>query len=82
MGRYTQVREEWNRMRPHVAQAVLDRDQWVCQAPGCNASLTTGTWTIDHIVPISRGGDNRYSNLQAMCRPCNSRKGSKLVMSR
>lgn len=31
---------------------------------------------IDHIVPIMRGGDNDLSNLQFLCRKCNSKKGT------
>lgn len=34
-------------------------------------------WTIDHIKPRSRGGDNRKDNLQILCGPCNVEKGSK-----
>jgi len=36
-------------------------------------------FTIDHIVPRSKGGD-RYDldNLQPMCRACNSKKGAKM----
>lgn len=30
--------------------------------------------TIDHIVPISRGGTNELENLQLLCRPCNTSK--------
>ena len=32
---------------------------------------------IEHIVPKSRGGSNRVSNLTIACRPCNQEKGSK-----
>lgn len=31
----------------------------------------------DHIVPRSRGGSNRVSNLAASCRPCNEKKSNR-----
>jgi 5-methylcytosine-specific restriction endonuclease McrA len=30
--------------------------------------------TVDHIVPLSDGGDNTIDNIQALCKPCNSTK--------
>ncbi|MHA2270673.1 MAG: RNA-guided endonuclease IscB [Candidatus Hodarchaeales archaeon] len=32
---------------------------------------------IEHIIPKSRGGSNRVSNLTLSCRPCNQKKGNK-----
>lgn len=35
--------------------------------------------TIDHIIPLIRGGNNYEHNLVPCCRKCNSSKGSKLL---
>lgn len=32
---------------------------------------------LDHVVPISIGGDNAYWNFQILCRSCNSSKGNR-----
>lgn len=53
---------------------VLRLQKWRCAA--CKSDIR-GKHTIDHIVPLSRGGENIRANLQAMCRPCNSSKNAK-----
>lgn len=57
----------------HVRATILKRDGNRCQACGAREDLT-----IDHIVPRSRGGTDRKSNLQVLCRDCNVEKADTL----
>jgi len=46
----------------------------------CNAQLSKKSATVEHVVPISRGGklfDER--NIVLACFNCNSKKGSKIL---
>ena len=43
-----------------------------CGAPGSDASLTR-----DHILPVSRGGLDRWSNVATACRRCNVDKADR-----
>ncbi len=44
---------------------------------GCNYSIPFRNITIDHIVPISKGGTDQKENLQLLCNACNSTKGAR-----
>lgn len=47
----------------------------------CGAEFSASVpYTIDHNVPISRGGTNWPNNLSLMCRPCNSSKGCRTLL--
>lgn len=37
-----------------------------------------GTYHVDHIIPLARGGSNAPNNLCISCPPCNMSKGAKL----
>jgi hypothetical protein len=67
---------------------IYERDNYTCQIclkkclPKAMLSKQTGkihpmSPTIDHIVPMCRGGDHVEANLQTACFRCNTAKGSK-----
>jgi 5-methylcytosine-specific restriction endonuclease McrA len=45
----------------------------------CAACKNHGPLTVDHIVPLSRGGSDLIENIQPLCHSCNSGKGTKIV---
>jgi 5-methylcytosine-specific restriction endonuclease McrA len=44
----------------------------------CECSFKTNKWTIDHFVPLARGGTNWPENIVLACRPCNFSKAHRL----
>lgn len=47
-----------------------------------NTVFTNYGATIDHFIPISKGGTNRLINLITLCKTCNKKKGNKIYNPR
>jgi 5-methylcytosine-specific restriction enzyme A len=60
------------RIPPEVRRYVFDRDRDQCQS--CGQTQVQVNLTVDHIIPLARGGSNDISNLQTLCQQCNQRK--------
>ena len=60
---------------PEVRKYVFQRDKYQCQSCGKTANETN--LTIDHIIPLARGGQNDISNLHTLCFTCNQQKSDK-----
>jgi len=62
---------------------VFDRAGWRCEICGCSTPKglrgkpRPNAPTVDHIVPIARGGKHAYVNVQLACLRCNVRKHTK-----
>lgn len=58
---------------------LFARDAYRCQYCGRHRTQLRGRQflTRDHVLPISRGGDNTWDNVVTACSPCNNRKGSR-----
>lgn len=66
---------------PINPEVVFDMDGYVCYLCGCELSKRDGVVrgnypTVDHVIPLSRGGAHTYDNVRACCHTCNSHKGA------
>lgn len=67
----------WRKLR----LVILARDGYECQMRG--DKCTGAGDCVDHIVPVSQGGDFfSPSNLRAACTPCNAAGGAALTNAR
>ncbi len=69
------------RLRRQVTNTFLfARDRYSCQYCGRHRRDLgyRESLTRDHIVPLSRGGNNRWTNVVTSCSRCNLRKGNRL----
>lgn len=57
--------------------AIIARDNGTCYL--CGTKPTGSDLTIDHVVPLSKGGSHTADNLRVACRRCNIRKGDRLL---
>jgi hypothetical protein len=58
---------------------ILERDKYICQACGAKTKPNTKPThplypNVDHIVPLSMGGEHSKKNCRCVCRTCNSKK--------
>jgi hypothetical protein len=51
------------------------RDRHTCAY--CGLTFHERELTIEHIVPLSRGGRHEWTNVATACRSCNTRKGGR-----
>lgn len=66
--------EQRNELTDEIKRQVFARDNFTCIC--CGKEQRKGVpLNADHIRPVSMGGNNAVSNLQTLCRHCNTVKG-------
>lgn len=64
---------------------VFERDGWRCHLCGKQTlKAKRGTYhdrapELDHVVPLSKGGQHTYANTACACRKCNIEKSDKII---
>lgn len=61
---------------PLTNPALFARDNFLCMY--CALEFPPAGLTRDHVVPVSRGGGDRWENVVAACRRCNQHKANHL----
>ena len=60
-------------LTPGIIPKLLESQKWTCVV--CSKDLRLG-YHVDHIVPVSKGGQNVDDNVQLLCPKCNLSKGN------
>lgn len=68
---------------------LYERDQGICYLCGCRCDWRDGQWkdgafivgptypSIEHVIPLSKGGTHEWNNVKLACWICNTRKGAR-----
>jgi 5-methylcytosine-specific restriction endonuclease McrA len=69
-------RSDFSKNYDRFMLALIQRDGYKCAICGTIENLS-----IDHIIPLSKGGSDEIENLRILCRTHNSEKGDKIIES-
>jgi len=74
-----------NHKKRRKLYAICVKQKWLCYYCGVRIYMNKSgetvshkqSATLDHFIPLAKGGDNRQMNLVAACFPCNNTKDAK-----
>jgi len=68
------IRVIYRNQVPFNKRNVIVRDEFKCAYCG----IKHKSLTVDHVIPVSKGGKSTFENCVAACSKCNTKKGNKL----
>jgi 5-methylcytosine-specific restriction endonuclease McrA len=82
----SQLKERNRRARQILAEGQFTMEEWELlkreyhhRCPSCGKSEPFIQLTVDHIIPLIKGGSNWIWNIQPLCGSCNSSKCAKTI---
>ena len=68
-------RDDVGKLPPYKTHkhTLFGKQEGLCN--GCRIAFPFQNFTIDHVVPQSKGGTDHIDNLQLLCNACNNKKG-------
>lgn len=78
--RFKRSQRETNAPGLSKSQRTKLRDAWIRQGKTCAYCMNATATTIDHVLPLVRGGTNYEGNLTPACKSCNSSKGYRTII--
>ena len=75
MARRKTVYEKRPKRRRHVESILKSKFNGVAICCYCGKVIEREAVTLDHIVPVSKGGTDRIGNMALCCATCNNKKG-------
>jgi len=69
-----------NRLVSDSSYVIIDKDLRRIYREACFNCGSTSNQSLDHKIPLSRGGEHKIGNITTLCQPCNASKHSKTIM--
>jgi hypothetical protein len=67
-------------MTSRLRNAIKERDEFTCQTCSVSTQMEEHLLLeVDHIIPVSKGGQSTETNLQTLCWRCNRSKSNKIL---
>lgn len=81
--RYKSLRAQGRFDDSITTKSVYIRYAGICQECGKPLSFSCEKWdneypSIDHVIPLSKGGSHEWDNVQLLCRGCNIKKSNSM----
>ncbi len=67
------------KISPDVQQQIREKANYLCEYCHASEQWQYVRFTVDHIIPLSRGGTDDPENLCLACFHCNRKKGSRIT---